>query len=169
MLAEDGAGSPVIELDVDGSFEDRVDRRFLHSVLGEALAGRTSGGPVSVGLTIMDDEGIRKMNAEYRGVDAPTDVISFPMLEYEAPERPRPGFPSPPGEPVHLGDVVISFERAVEQASEFGHSLDREIAFLAVHGAMHLLGYDHEVAEDEIQMRQVEEAVLSRLGLDRGS
>jgi probable rRNA maturation factor len=156
-----------IELDVDEGLEDRVDLDLLRSALEAALTGRLTADPISVGLTVTDDEGIRRVNLEHRGVDASTDVLSFPMLEYKTPERPATTFPLPPGEPLPIGDIVISHETAVRQAAEYGHSLAREMAFLAVHGAMHLLGYDHELEPDEVRMRQEEEVVLVSLGLRR--
>lgn len=158
----------VVEWDVDESLEKTVDRGFLESVLREALQQAEAGQPVAVGLVVTTDQGIREMNLRHRGIDAPTDVLSFPLREYDSPEKPRRGFPLPPGEPVPLGDIVISYERAVEQAREYGHSLERELAFLTVHGAMHLLGYDHEEPGDAEQMRRQEEAALQRLGLSRG-
>ena len=153
--------------DVAGELAGRVDRPFMERVLSEALAGRTPEGPVEIGLTVTTDEGIRELNERYRGVDAATDVLSFPMLDYERPEHPASTFPSPPGEPVSLGDLVVSYPRALAQSREYGHSAEREMAFLLVHGVMHLLGYDHEAPEDQAAMRGEEEAVLERLGLTR--
>ncbi len=158
----------VVEWEIDEPLEGVVSRSLLESVLAEAAAGRWPGGPVAVGLIITDDEGIREMNREYRGIDAPTDVLSFPLQEYESPEQPRVLFPQPSEEPLSLGDIVISYPRAAEQAQEYGHSLERELAFLAVHGMMHLLGYDHEDPSQAARMRQEEESILQRLGLTRG-
>ncbi len=157
----------VVEWEVEEPFEGTVNRPFLESVLAEALVGRGLPSPAAVGLTITDDEGIRELNLRHRGIDVPTDVLSFPLQEYESPEKPRILFPLPPGEPLPLGDIVISYPRAVEQAQEYGHSLERELAFLTVHGLMHLLGYDHEDPAQAQQMRVQEEAVLQRLGLGR--
>lgn len=159
----------VVELDwkVDEDLEGRVDPGFMELVLIDALSGRRVGGPLEVSLTITTDEGIRELNQRFRGVDAATDVLSFPLLEYTRPEEPRERFPLPPGEPLSLGDIVVSYPRAVEQAEAYGHSLERELAFLVVHGAMHLLGYDHEDPADERQMRREEETVLARLNLPR--
>ena len=157
----------MVEWEVDGPVQGTVNRHFLESVLGEAMAGRWPGGPVAIGLIITDDAGIREMNREYRGIDAPTDVLSFPLQDYDGPEKPRVLFPQPPDEPLSLGDIVISYPRAVEQAREYGHSLERELAFLLVHGVMHLLGYDHEDPAQAGLMRQEEERVLQRLGLAR--
>ena len=160
-------GSPplVVEWDIIDTLDRVVDRTFLESVLKSALMGRKVAGPMSVGMIITDDEGIRELNLRYRGLDTATDVLSFPLQEYESPEQRRTGFPQPPGEPLPLGDIVISYDRAVEQARSFGHSLDRELGFLVVHGAMHLLGYDHEEPAEAQRMRQEEESVLQKLGL----
>lgn len=166
MPNPDGAQA-VIEWDVDEALEGLVDRELLEAALLGVVSGRDLGRPVAVGLVVTDDQGIRDLNRRHRGIDAPTDVLSFPLWEYEAPEKPRLDFPLPPGEPLPLGDLVISHERAVEQAGEYGHSLAREMAFLVVHGVLHLLGYDHEDAVDAGEMRRQEEAVLSGLGLAR--
>ena len=159
----------LIQLDweVDEALEGKVDPGFMESVLTEALSDRKVGSQLEVSLTITTDEGIRELNQRFRGVDAATDVLSFPLLEYTRPEEPRKRFPLPPGEPLSLGDIVVSYPRAVEQAEAYGHSVERELAFLVVHGAMHLLGYDHEDPADELQMRREEERVLARLGLSR--
>lgn len=157
----------MVEWEVDESLEGTLDRPFLELVVGEALAGRTLAGPLAVGLTITDDVGIRELNRDHRGIDNATDILSFPLQQYKVPEELALQFPQPPGEPLPLGDVVISYPRAEEQAGSYGHSLDRELAFLVVHGLMHLLGYDHEVASDAERMRAQEEAVLGRLGLVR--
>lgn len=157
----------VVEWEVDDPLEGVVNRPWMESVLSEALSGRGLGGPLAVGLVITDDEGIRELNQRHRGIDAPTDVLSFPLQEYESPEKLKAQFPQPPGEPLPLGDIVISYPRAVEQAREYGHSLDRELAFLLVHGAMHLLGYDHEDPAQAEQMRREQEEVLQRMELGR--
>lgn len=113
-------------------------------------------------LHLVTDDAIRKLNLEHRGQDAPTDVLSFPLQETGGD-----AFVLPPGQPVHLGDVVISHPRAVEQAHEFGHSVDREVAYLVAHGVLHILGYDHEDAADRERMRAKEEAALQPLGFTR--
>jgi probable rRNA maturation factor len=164
---EGGGRRLELDWDIEEVLADRVDLSLLRSALEAALLGRMGDGPVSVGLTVTHDEGMRRINREHRGLDAPTDVLSFPLLEFDAPEQPAATFPLPPGEALPVGDIVISFERAVQQAADYGHSLAREMAFLAVHGAMHLLGYDHESPGDEARMRQEEEAVLRQLGLER--
>lgn len=118
--------------------------------------------PVEVSVTIVDNRAIQQMNKEYRKVDRPTDVLSFPLWEpdeeWVIPEE---------EEAVSLGDIVISLPKAIEQANEYGHSLDRELGFLAVHGFLHLLGYDHDTKEEEEEMFQRQEEILGRIGLQR--
>lgn len=117
---------------------------------------------VEVSVTFVDDEGIRELNKKFRNMDKPTDVLSFPLLDYEG-ESDEPFF----DELCHnLGDIVISLERAMAQANEFGHSFEREVAFLTAHSMLHLLGYDHELSdEDDADMRRRQNAIMERLGL----
>ena len=114
-----------------------------------------------VSVTLTDNEGIHTLNRNFRGIDAPTDVLSFPLIEYEESEEP------PVDEGNMLGDIVISLERAEEQAEEFGHSFEREIAFLTAHSMLHLLGYDHEKSEeDDKDMRLRQNEIMEMLGLE---
>ena len=114
-----------------------------------------------ISLTFTDNEKIRRINSQFRGIDKPTDVLSFPLNDYE--NTPASLADEPSG---CLGDIVISLERAKEQADEFGHSLDREIAFLTVHSMLHLLGYDHVDSEaDELDMRRRQSEILKNMGL----
>lgn len=116
----------------------------------------------------MDNETIAQLNSEYRNIRRPTDVLSFPLLEYiDGKPDIQPGDIDPRTKRVALGDIVISVEKAMEQAESYGHSFEREIAFLAVHGMLHLLGYDHEKPEEEKDMFLRQEAVLKELGLPR--
>lgn len=110
-----------------------------------------------VSVTFTDDTGIKQLNSEYRNIDRPTDVLSFPLEDH----------PARSGEGVLLlGDIVISLERAAAQADEFGHSYERETAFLCVHSTLHLLGYDHETSEaDELDMRRRQHEIMDKLGL----
>lgn len=112
-----------------------------------------------LGLHLVGDEDIRALNREHRAKDAVTDVLSFPLWSTE--------FVVPPDEPVNLGDVVICYPRAVEQASEYGHSAEREVAYLVAHGVLHILGYDHEVSAEQQVMRRKEEEALRPLGFTR--
>ncbi|VBB06082.1 endoribonuclease ybey [Lucifera butyrica] len=122
--------------------------------------GLEEGSEVSV--ILVDDEYIKELNAAYRGKDMATDVLSFALNEGEEPE-----IIDGPQETL-LGDIVISIETARRQSEEYGHSLERELAYLTVHGMLHLLGYDHEEEAAKEEMRTEEEHVLSSLGLVRG-
>ncbi len=114
-----------------------------------------------VSVVLANDEYIHALNLEYRGKDCPTDVLSFALNEGDEPQI----IDGP--EEVLLGDIIISLETATRQAAEYGHSLERELAYLTVHGILHLLGYDHMTEEEKKEMRQEEEHILSFLGINR--
>ncbi len=128
---------------------------LVRLVAERALQSDGLEGGYQVSITLVDDARIRQLNAEHRGVDAPTDVLSFPLASDDTA-----GFVLPPATPTHLGDIVISFHRAQAQAEEYGHTLEREIAYLTAHGVLHLLGFDHEEEEDRAIMRTREEEIL---------
>lgn len=134
------------------------------------LQGVDTDVPLAVELVFTDEAGIRKLNAETRGKDAVTDVLSFPNLDgiLQKPIR-KEDFPFDTDEDgnLFLGSIVICRERAAQQAEEYGHSLRRELYYLAVHGLCHLLGYDHETDEEKAQMRAREESVLSDMDIPR--
>jgi probable rRNA maturation factor len=135
--------------------EDRISalvRAIIHRELAQA-------GYV-IALHLVSDETIRQLNAAHRGKDMHTDVLSFPL-------SPADGFVLPPNEPADLGDIVISYPRATAQATDFGHSTEREVAYLVAHGVLHVLGYDHEAEPDKSRMRQREEEALQPLGFTR--
>lgn len=123
---------------------------------------------VEVSVVLVDDMGIQALNRDYRGLDRPTDVLSFALLEHGDGE-PDWEPPAEPDAPVLLGDIVISLERAAVQAGELGHSLQRELGYLAAHGLLHLLGYDHGTETGEADMHRRAEAILVPLGLGRGT
>ena len=119
------------------------------------------GADTELSVTFTDNEGIRAINSEFRGIDAPTDVLSFPLTDYEGVDFPVANEPAS-----SLGDIVLSLERADEQAREFGHSFEREVAFLTVHSMLHLLGYDHVNSEQEdAEMRRRQREILESMGL----
>ena len=119
-----------------------------------------------ISVLLVDNATIRELNRDYRAKDAPTDVLSFP-LEEEREDEAEPAVIGGPSARM-LGDVVISVEKAVEQATEYGHSVERELAFLAIHGLLHLLGHDHEKGEAAKQaMRAEEKRILAALGISR--
>jgi probable rRNA maturation factor len=116
-----------------------------------------------VSLTLVNDKKILELNRLYRNMDCPTDVLSFAFDESDEEE---PSFEKI-GDTHLLGDIIISTERAVVQAQEYGHSLEREIGFLFIHGLLHLLGFDHNEEEETNKMRQYEERILSLVDLSR--
>ena len=139
----------------------KMQMLIRHTIL-ETLDYEGMGNDAEVSVTFVDDEGIRELNKKFRGMDKPTDVLSFPLLDYEG-ESEEPFF----DELCHnLGDIVISLERAMAQANEFGHSFEREVAFLTAHSMLHLLGYDHELSEeDDADMRRRQNDIMERLRL----
>ncbi len=123
-----------------------------------------------VSVLIVDDEEIRKINREHRDIDKATDVLSFPMAEFENGELiSDEGDYDPESEELMLGDIIISAETAKRQAHEYGHSFEREIAFLTAHSCFHLLGYDHMEEEEEKIMLGKQENILRQMGLNRHS
>ena len=134
-------------------------RRCCHAV----LELEKFQGPAEISVTFTDNEEIRKLNAQYRNIDAATDVLSFPMGEngqYDTNLE--------TGATI-LGDIVISVEKAVEQAEAYDHSLQREVAYLTAHSVLHLLGYDHVENMEKVRMREKEELVMEQLGLPASS
>ena len=128
--------------------------------VARALELEGYGGATEVSLVFVDDERIRELNRDYRGVDRATDVLAFPMHEEE------PGSAADEGPVLLLGDIVISLPTAVRQAEACGHGLPYEVAHLAVHGALHLLGYDHKDEREYARMRGKEKEILALLGLE---
>ena len=124
--------------------------------------------PCEISVLLTDDEGIHQTNLEMRGVDRPTDVLSFPMFELSPGELPDELDADPATGLIPLGDMVLSMERVEAQAKEFGHSRKRELAYLVVHSVLHLLGYDHlDEGAMKAQMRGREEAIMEVLGISR--
>ena len=141
-------------------------KETVQSVLRRTADLLELGPDVEISVLLVDNETIRTLNRDYRDKDAATDVLSFPMEE-ELPDETAPQIIGGPTERM-LGDLVISVERAVEQAAEYGHAVERELAFLTVHGLLHLLGYDHERGPDaEAEMQAEEKRILSILGIGR--
>lgn len=151
------------EVETPAAVEEQIRRAVL-----AALEGEEVDVPCVVEVCVTDDGGIRQTNLETRGVDRPTDVLSFPMFELSPGEKPRAEWADPDTDKVLLGDMMISLERANAQAAEFGHSPEREVCYLAVHSVLHLLGYDHlDEGPMKARMRQREEAILGKLGITR--
>lgn len=155
-------------------FESDLEEEFpyaplLNQVITAALEAEGVKAPCEVDVLITDDEGIHQINLEQRKIDRPTDVLSFPMFNYTPGNPPVDDTDADPATGLTpLGDMVISLERAREQAAEYGHSVERELSYLAVHSVLHLLGYDHmDEGEEKARMRAREEAILSNLGITR--
>lgn len=123
---------------------------------------------VEISVMLTDNQGIQALNAMHRGIDRPTDVLSFPMFEYDENGDIIEDYAefNEMGD-LCLGDIVISLERAMEQAQEYGHSFVREVTFLTVHSMLHLLGYDHMTPEDEEEMFGYQNDILEEMGISR--
>lgn len=150
---------------------DMDETERLLSIIAGALGLK---GNFSIEYVETDDEGIRNINRDTRGIDKPTDVLSFPYLElkignrvFEFDKASYPGSYLKENDSVLIGSVVISLETAKRQAKEYGHSVERELSYLLVHGFLHILGFDHLSDTDKTAMRQREEEVLGKAGLTR--
>ena len=143
-------------------------RAFLRRVIRTALAAEGVDFPCEIDVLLTGDAGIHTINRDMRQVDRPTDVLSFPEFELRPGQLPGPEDADPGTGLVPLGDMVISMEHVAAQAKEYGHSNRRELAYLAVHSVLHLLGYDHlDEGPQKRQMRGREEAIMAELGLSR--
>lgn len=144
---------------------------ILRRCIGTVLEQQGVKVPCEINVLITDDAGIRTINLASRKIDAPTDVLSFPMFAFEPGRLPEDwdGYVDPETGLCPLGDMAISLERAAVQAKEFGHSLRREVGYLTVHSVLHLLGYDHlDEGPQKAQMRQEEEIIISKIpGMQR--
>lgn len=140
----------------------------LKNCMEKTLEYESFEDDVEISLTITDNKGIHEQNLAVRGIDRPTDVLSFPLLECEEDGTLIIYEEDIVDGAIPLGDIMISAEKAVSQAKEFGHSEQREFAFLTVHSMLHLLGYDHERGEaEEKEMFEKQEEILSLLGITR--
>lgn len=152
----------LVDVQVVPQYAGLVDVTTIERAVEQTLRAERIAGPVEMSILIADDAELHQLNQTYRSVDAPTDVLSFAEADDNSV------FVRPPDAPRYLGDIAISWDRVVAQAAEYGHSRERELAFLVVHGVLHLLGYDHERGpDDEADMRAREEAILGALGLSR--
>ena len=156
-----------VTTEVELAHEDEV-RDLITRCAQQVLKSEGIDFDAFIDVTIVDGETIRQMNAEYRDKDAVTDVLSFPMYDFYNGEAQEELEYDPEIDKVMLGDMILNYDRAVEQAADFGHSPERECGFLTVHSVLHLLGYDHEREEDDrLLMRGKEEKkVTVELGSD---
>ncbi|MBU9712062.1 rRNA maturation RNase YbeY [Evansella tamaricis] len=155
----------MIELNQIG-FHDETSKvseemiKLIGDVMSTAIKMEKVAENVEISLTFVDDKRIQEINRDYRGIDKPTDVLSFALNEGDETEFEQ-------GIPELLGDIIISVPRAEEQAKDYGHSLEREFCFLAVHGFLHLVGYDHDKEETEKQMFSRQEEILEKHGIKK--
>ena len=156
-----------VESDVDDLLDDELIA-MLKETVNTALTVEGVEVPCEINILLTDDEGIQEVNRQMREIDAPTDVLSFPMFDLKPGEKPTEEDCDPGTETAPLGDMCISVERAQAQAEEYGHCFAREINYLCVHSVLHLLGYDHmDEGEMKAQMREHEERIMKVLDLTR--
>jgi probable rRNA maturation factor len=148
-----------IGIHVEEKFREVVNGGWVKKIVRQVLKAEEVAPPYEVSLVFTDSETVRQLNRDYRGVDEPTDVLAFYMLPQKGADS---SFALPPDGVTRLGEVIISYPQAAEQAKEQGHSPERELALLVIHGILHLLGYDHKEPEEESKMRERERELLER-------
>ena len=175
----------LVDIIDDQAYLAAGQEKLLHEVIEAAAKYLNLPEGIELDLSIVSNEEIQVLNRDYRGLDKPTDVLSFALTEVtsefdvdfahlglteeaeETEDLEETEFEEEEAIPQHLGDIIISSPRAQEQAQDYGHSLDRELAFLAVHGFLHLNGYDHQTEEEAQEMFRIQEEVLTTYGLTR--
>jgi len=145
---------------IEKPFVGLVSKQWLRRAVKLTLVHTGISSPVELGLVIAGDETVHELNRSYRSVDRTTDVIAFALSERGTKAEP---FVMPPDDVIHLGEVIISYPQAKRQAEEQRHPLEKEMALLVAHGVLHLLGYDHELPEQEQRMRSMESKVLDAI------
>jgi len=148
-----------IEISVDEEFRGLVDEGWVRRTAQTVLKAERVASPYEVGLVFTGSETMKQLNRDYRGVDEPTDVLAFYILPQKEVDD---SFALPPDGVTRLGEAIISYPQAVEQAKEQGHSPEKELALLIIHGILHLIGYDHEEPEEETKMRTREKELLEK-------
>lgn len=162
-----------VENETDIEFEFDIEE-ILDTVMKQVLEMEKCPYKAQVNLLITDDRGIHEYNRQFRQVDAPTDVLSFPMVPFEKEadfsivEKEEADYFDPESGELLLGDIIISADKVIGQAEQYGHSAKRELAFLITHSMLHLCGYDHMTKEEAGVMEEKQERVLSFLGITRG-
>lgn len=163
-------------INIDYEAEKKLDlpyKKIITDIVEEALDYENCPYEAEVNVVLTDNEEIRQMNLEARNIDSATDVLSFPMIDYEiasdfahVEESAEDYFNLETGE-LMLGDIMISVDKVEEQAEKYGHSITRELAFLVAHSMLHLCGYDHMVEEERLEMEQKQNEILERRGYPR--
>ena len=162
-----------IEYETEKTLDIEVEK-IINEVIEMALDVHECPYEVEVNVVLTDNDAIQTINREYREIDRPTDVLSFPMLNYDVPgdfsiveQIAAEDCCNPDTGELILGDIIISTEKVVEQAEAYGHSLERELGFLTAHSMLHLFGFDHMEEDERIDMEEKQEAILERVGLRR--
>ena len=148
-----------IGIHVEDGFRASVDGSWMRKIIRQVLGDEGVPSPYEVSLVVTDSETVKQLSRDYRGVDEPTDVLAFYMLPQKGADS---SFALPPDGVTRLGEVIISYPQTLAQAKEQGHSPEREMALLVIHGILHLLGYDHEEPEGEKKMRGREKELLQK-------
>jgi probable rRNA maturation factor len=152
-----------IGVHVEEKFCGLVDGAWVKKIVRQVLEAEGMASPYAVSLVFTDSETVKQLNRDYRGVDEPTDVLAFQMLPQKEADD---SFALPPDGITRLGEVIISYPQAAEQARKQRHLPERELALLVIHGMLHLLSYDHEEPEEESKMREKERELLERFSPD---
>lgn len=156
-----------INIDYEIDFNEDIDLNKVYESIADMASSvlelSDDFKDIDVNIIIMDNESIWEINLAQRGIDAPTDVLSFPMFEFSEICK----LPDISEEEAILGDIIISLDRAREQAEEYGHSLKRELGFLFLHGLLHILGFDHETEKERMEMEAYQDKILDNLSIKR--
>ena len=151
--------SEEVGISIEKEFRGMVDEEWVKRIAQTVLKDERVVSPYEISLVFTDSETVKQLNRDYRGIDEPTDVLAFYILPQNEVDD---SFALPPDGVTRLGEVIISYPQAVEQAREQGHSPERELALLIIHGILHLLGYDHEEPGEEAKMRSREKELLGK-------
>lgn len=164
-------------ISIENEYEDKINipyEKIINDIIEESLIFEECPYEIEVNVIITNNDEIHKINKEYRNIDRPTDVLSFPLADYENPsdfdrleESPEDYFNVDTGE-LMLGDIIVSFDKVVEQAKSYNHTIERELAFLVAHSMLHLFGYDHMIDSERIIMEEKQEKILANKGYVRG-
>lgn len=147
---------------------------IIQKTVNETIIHEKCPYPVEVSITLVNNSEIKELNKEYMGKDTPTDVLSFPQIDFRVPSNfefnlneLEDNYFNLETDELLIGDIVISVDKLIEQADEYGHSIERELGFLVVHSMLHLFGYDHIESDEEKQMFEIQEKILNKVGLSR--
>jgi probable rRNA maturation factor len=155
--------SEEIEIAIKEEFRELIDEGNLRNIVQRVLELEKAPSPCEMSIVITDSKTIHDLNRDYRGIDSPTDVLSFCLANKE--EKESSPFILPPDDTTHLGEVIISYPQAIEQAAAQKHPIDRELTILLIHGVLHLLGFDHEQLDDEVKMQTLEKYLLQQFNV----